>query len=225
MFHSVFWNMIQVTSCDDMMINRITAVGPFEGGTTKTVTRRGLVRSGLCSFLCTPGLVVTARLPLVRGSSRRPRARRTGHLGGPGTGAGVRRVHRSVRAAAPPAPTLARIGRPCSSQLYQVTLQPGVPGHAHPGQLRDRRSLRSGAGSRRAARLRVACPWRRTVKQPRPGRMAQNEWPGPKGSSAEWRDRRVQGRMTRAEWPAGKDRKWPGNAPLVRIRKNTEGGD
>jgi hypothetical protein len=66
-FHSVFWNIIQVTSCDDMMINRITAVGPFEGGTTKAVTRRGLVRSGLCSFLCTPGLVVTARLPLVRG--------------------------------------------------------------------------------------------------------------------------------------------------------------
>ena len=64
----------QVTSCDDMMINRITAVGSFEGGTTKAVTRRGLVRSGLCSFLCTPGLVVTARLPLVRGSSRRPRA-------------------------------------------------------------------------------------------------------------------------------------------------------
>jgi hypothetical protein len=139
-FHSVFWNMIQVTSCDDMMINRITAVGPFEGGTTKTVTRRGLVRSGRCSFLCTPGLVVTARLPLVRGSSRRPRARRTGHLGRPGTGAGVRRVHRSVRAAAPPAPTLARIGRPCSSQVYQVTHQPGVPGHAPARCTRSRSS-------------------------------------------------------------------------------------
>jgi hypothetical protein len=161
-FHSVFWNIIQVTSRDDMMIDRITAAGPFEGGTTKAVTRRGVVRPRPSAVFCVhrawlqPGYSWSGVYPPPAGTAV------------PGTSASRNSCWRSTVSSRSVRATLPRRRSPDRTAL----LQSGVPGHAQPGQLRPPRAaaLRSGAGSRRAARLRV--PLAAHGNQPRPGRMA-----------------------------------------------------